>query len=278
MEEHRLKPAGKERATVSARDANVEARSSRFGVVSSVATVVDNSWRSLYRLGGITALIAMVLVPAEVVISLFPEVGRATARTITVIDWFSLFQDNCFLALRNLGLLNLLGAMLLVPTMLALCGALAQQKQAYAALGAILFFMGIAVYFASSRAFPMYSLSRQYAVATSEAQRSLVAAAGQAMLAEGESRTGILIIEFACLVISWSMLGNKIFSKATACAGIVGSALMMILEIAFIPPRGFGMIVAAAGGLSTVTWYFLTGRRLLQLATDLTVLTNGQKG
>ena len=48
----------------------------------------------------------------------------------------------------------------------------------------------------------MLSLSGQYASATTDAQRSLLTSAGQAMLAEGQSRAGIPLVEFACLLIS----------------------------------------------------------------------------
>lgn len=84
------------------------------------------------------------------------------------------------------------------------------------------------------------------------------------MLAEGQSRAGVLLIEFG-LLISAVMLRGKIFSKVVARAGVLGNALMMIVEIAFMPPHGVGMVVAAGGGLSLMTWYLLIGRRLLQL-------------
>ncbi len=225
----------------------------------------DRSWKSLYKLGGTSALIATLLVPAEIAISLLPSVEHATAHTVTVIDWFNLFQTNPFIALRNLGLLNIIGAALLVPTILAVYSTLKREREAYAALGTILFFVGIAVYLASSKAFPMLSLSRQYTLATNDAQRSLLVSAGQAMLVEGQSRSGILIIEFGCLVVSLVMLKGHAFSTATACAGTLGNVLMIVLEMAFLPPSGVGVIIAAGGGLSTLIWYCLMGRRLLQL-------------
>lgn len=210
---------------------------------------------------------AVALAPAEVAIALLPGVDQTLAHTVTVIDWFRLFQNHWFLGLRSLGLLNLIGAALLMPTILAIYSVLRRGHDAFAALGTILFFVGIAVYVAGSRAFPMLSLSGQYASAATDGQRSLFAAAGQAMLAEGQSRAGILLIESACLVISLVMLRGAVFSKLTAWAGILGNMLMMILEIAFIPPRGVGMAVAAAGGFSTMAWYFLIGRGLLRLGS-----------
>jgi len=227
-----------------------------------------SGWKGLYKLGGTAALIAVVMPLAEVFISFLPGVARLTQGTVTVIDWFTLFQSHWFLGLRNLGLLNLLGAALLAPTILAVYSALRRDDEAFGAFGTILFFVGVGVYIAGNRAFPMLSLSGQYALATTDAQRSLFIAAGQAMLAEGQSRAGIPLIEFACVVISVVMLRGKVFSKATAYAGILGNALLIVFEIifAFLPALlNVGLLIAGGGGLALMTWYFLVGRRLLQL-------------
>lgn len=230
-----------------------------------------SSWKSLYKLGGTTALITVVVVLGEIAINYVPGVADASQRTVTVMDWFALFQNHWFLGLRNLGLLNLIGAALLAPTIFAIYAALRRDNEAYAAFGTILFFVGIAVYLASSRAFPMLSLSGQYASATTDAQRSLLVAAGQTMLAEGQNRAGILLIEFACLVISTVMLRGKVFNKATAYAGIFGNVLLMVVEIILAFARRLpeaGMVIAGGGGLSIMIWYLLVGRRLLQLGTS----------
>jgi len=233
---------------------------------ASDTETAESGWKALYTTGGITVLIAMLLPPAEIAISFLPGVQRASASTVTVADWFALFHDHYFLGLRNLGLLNIVGAALLIPTILAVYSALRPDNEAFAGLGTLLFFIGIAVYLANSRAFPMLSLSRQYANATSDAQRSLLAAAGQAMLAEGQSRSGVLLIELACVIVSAVMLRSRVFGKVTACAGILGNALLMAVEIFFVPvSSSLGMVVAACASISIITWYVLLGRRLLQL-------------
>jgi hypothetical protein len=71
-------------------------------------------------------------------------------------------------------IVNLVGAALLVPTILAVYSALRRSNEAFGALGAMVFFMDIAVYIASSRALPMLSLSRQYAAAATDAQMDKV--------------------------------------------------------------------------------------------------------
>jgi hypothetical protein len=226
---------------------------------------VDPSWKTLYKLGGVTALISLLAAPAEIVIGLFPGVQQILVHTVTVSDWFALFQNHWFLGLRSLGLLNIVGAALFIPTILAIAHLLRREGAAFAALASIVFFLGTAVYLASSRAFPMLSLAHQYAASSRDADRALLAAAGQALLAEGESRSGILLIEFSFFFISAVMFRSEVFGKITACAGMLAGVLMMVLEVAFMPPQGAGMIVAAGGGLAMMTWSFLVGRRLLQM-------------
>jgi hypothetical protein len=234
-------------------------------------TTTESGWKGLCKLGGITALIVVVVTLAEIVIGFLPGVARLTQGTVTVIDWFTLLQNHWFLGLRNLGLLNIIGAALLAPTFLAIYSALRRDSEAYGAFGTVLFFVGMAVYIASNRAFAMLSLSGQYASATADAQRSLLNAAGQAMLAEGQTRAGIPLIEFASLVISVVMLRGKVFSKATAYAGILGNALLLVFEaiLAFVPAfLNVGLVIAGGGGLAIMIWYLLVGRRLLRLSVS----------
>ncbi|MGO9232131.1 MAG: DUF4386 family protein [Bryobacteraceae bacterium] len=233
------------------------------------AGTAESNWKSLYKLGGTTVLIVAVIPLVEIGIGFLPGVERASQGTVTAADWFTLFQAHWFLGLRNLDLLNLIGAALLAPTFLTIYSALRRDNEAYAAFGTILFFLGMAVYFAGSRAFSMLSLSGQYASATTDAQRSLLIGAGQAMLAEGQSRAGLPLIELACLVISMVMLKGKVFSKATAYAGILGNVLLMVVEVALTLKRalpGVWMVVAGGAGLSIMAWYLLVSRRLLRLA------------
>jgi hypothetical protein len=64
------------------------------------------------------------------------------------------------------------------------------------------------------------------------------------------------------------MLRGKVFSKATAYAGILGNVLLIVFEIilAFVPTLlDVGLVIAGGGGLAIMIWYLLVGRRLLQL-------------
>ena len=56
-----------------------------------------SSWKGLYKVGGTTALITVVVVLAEIAINYFPGVPDASQRTVTVVDWFTLFQNHWLL-------------------------------------------------------------------------------------------------------------------------------------------------------------------------------------
>ena len=100
----------------------------------------------------------------------------------TVIGYFTLFQKNTLLGLLALDLMYLLSQILMGLILLALCVALRRASPFVMAFATILGFVGIVLYFASNTAFSMLSLSSQYSAATTDAQRSVLLAAGKAAL------------------------------------------------------------------------------------------------
>lgn len=228
-------------------------------------------WKSLYRVGGVAALLGVLVMLSEIIITFLPG-GNASPET--VIDWFALLQNNWFMGLRNLGLLNLAFTTLAILVFFALYGANRQMNKPYAALAMILFILGGAVFFATNRAFPMLELSRQYAAATTDTQSALVMAAGQAMLAVGQSHTpgtflGFFLSEVAGLVMALVMLHSHVFDKVTAYTGILAFGFLSVFDIfaSFVPALfDVMMILALIGGLSSMAWYILTARRLFQLS------------
>jgi hypothetical protein len=133
-------------------------------------------------------------------------------------------------------------------------------------IGTTLAFVGIAVYFPSNTAFEMLSLSNQYAAATTEAQRSMYLAAGQAMLAIFEGTAfyvSYVLLAVAGIIISAVMLRSRIFSKVTASAGILGNAIGLGL---FVPTMGLLLSLLSVPVLWI--WYILIARRLFQLGSS----------
>jgi len=228
-------------------------------------------WKRLYKIGGVAALLTVLVGFVESSLTFLP--GGTSAELVTVVDWFTLFQDNPFMGLRNLGLLNMGFSVLAIPAFLALYAAHRRVNPSYAALAMIVSFIGVAVFFATNRAFPMLALSRQYAVATTEAQRASLIAAGQAMLSVGASHTPGTFIAFffsevAGIVMSIVMLRSKVFSKVNAYLGILGFALLLVFEIftSFVWALDTEvMLFAMLGGLLSSAWYVLLALRLFKL-------------
>jgi hypothetical protein len=77
-----------------------------------------------------------------------------------------------------------------------------------------------------------------------------------------------IFLQGATTLISFLMLRSRVFSKATAWVGILahGFDLAHILFIVFVPLIGQWLMVIA-GPLYPV-WFFMVGRRLLQLGKE----------
>jgi len=230
----------------------------------------DLKCTSLYKLGGVAALLIVVTALLEILITFLPG-GYTTAET--VIDWFTLLQNNSFLGLRNLGLLNIVMTALGIPMLFALYVAHRHASQTFAALAILLSFIGVGVFFATNRAFPMLDLSIRYAAAITEAERSTLAAAGQAMLSVGQSHTpgtflAFFLSEVGGIVLSIVILQGNIFRRASAYAGIAGFGLLLVFEIlsSFVPAsHDVILILAMGGGLASMAWYMLIAHGLFQL-------------
>jgi hypothetical protein len=153
---------------------------------------------------------------------------------------------------------------LLVLMFLALYIALRGVSQSFMAIAMALVFVGIAAYFPSNTAFSMLSLSDQYVAATTDTQRTILLAAGQAILVGLQSTTfyvSYILMSTAGLIISTVMLrSNNIFSKVTAYVGILASVLGLGL---FMPT--IGLLLSLISLIPTVMWYTLIARKLLRL-------------
>ena len=231
--------------------------SSQMNQVTDAETA-DSGWKGLYKVGGVAALTTLVLIPIQIIIFI------AWPPPSTVIGFFTLFQNNWLLGLLNLDLLYMLTTALMGLVILALYAALRRASQSYMAIALTLGLVGTAVYFASNTAFNMLSLSDQYAAATTDAQRSMFLAAGQAMLAiyQGTAFDVYYVLSaVALLIISAVMLRSNIFSKVTAYVGILMGVLMLVPSTA----GTIGLYLALISLVPTAIWLILITRRLFRL-------------
>ena len=229
----------------------------------------DSAWKSLYRVGGTCALIIAVLLACEIIVfAVWPQPS-------TVIGHFTLFRSNWLVGLLDLDLLGMVAYVLFVPVILALYLALRRANEAFMAIATALFFVGISVFFATNTAFSLLSISDQYAAATTEAERSMFLAAGQAMLTTfnvGAFQMSYVIVSAAWLMISAVMLRSSVFGGVAAYSGILaGATAIGAVALEHTPVIGglFALLISVyfAAILFLAIWVVLTGRRLFQLGS-----------
>lgn len=241
--------------------------SSHMNQVIDDETAVSR-WKGLYKIGGVAALIAAVLILTEIIIfTIWPLPS-------TVTDYFALFQTSKLIGLLDFYLLEFLAYALFVPMFLAIYVAIRRANESYIALALTLAITGVAVFLATNNPFSMLSLSNQYAAATTNEQKDLFLAAGQAILANTNQRAvegfnmGFLLLSIAGVIISIVMLKSKTFSKVIAYVGILTFAISLVdyIRVVFMPSISLLLfIIAITSGLLLLIWLVLIGRRLLQL-------------
>lgn len=234
---------------------------------------IDSNWRAIYRLGGAAAIVSILGTLLDITLAFIPG-WEVTTVPETAIDWFTQFQSNWLLGLRNLDLLNVIISILMIPMFCALYAILQKVKKDYAALAIIIFVIGTTIFIGNNIALPMLELSSKYALATTETQKTIIAAAGEAMLARGEHGSpgafmGFALSTLASITFSIAMLKGKIFSKATAYVGILGFVLLLTYTV-FVTfvfgSNSFTMILAMSGGLLAMSWNFMIATKLLQVS------------
>jgi len=185
----------------------------------------------------------------------------------TILGYFTLFHKNALLGLLDLDLLSIADYALFVPLFLALYFALRRVSPSFMAIATALGLIGIATYFASNTAFEMLSLSSQYAAATTEVQRSMLMASGQAMLAIYQGTAfgvSYLFLAIASLIISVVMLWSTTFGKVTAVVGIVAN----VLAVGFFVPA-IGVFLSLISVVALLIWYVLIAIKLFMLAQSV---------
>ncbi len=234
---------------------------------TNVQTAVSK-WKGLYKAGGVSALVIGMLLIFEMII----YIATSAPNLADAAGWFTLFQSNRLVGFVDFGILELYGLILFVPLFLALYAALRRAAESSMAIAAILAFVGIAVNFATSKLFPLLTLSDLYVAAATAAQKSQFLAAAQAALAVGAlggiggSVEGGIPLAVAGLISSVVMLRSNILGKGAGYAGILanGIGLLMYFNAAAAPALE-GSPFFGAFFLLSVTWFVLIARRLLRL-------------
>ena len=211
----------------------------------------DSRWHTLYRIGAVTALISLVIIPISIVAFFIWPPWPDDILVVIQEDWLA--------GLMGLDFMYLLSSILGIPFFLVLYVTLKEVDEGWALIALTLGLLGL-VCLVPSRPIPeMFALSDQYAAATTDADR----AAGEATLAlfHGMAYHAHYIFGSASLLISsFLMLRSDTFGKASAYVGIVTNVVVFGLYVPEV-----GVYISLLSVLGYVIWYILIARRLFQL-------------
>jgi hypothetical protein len=198
----------------------------------------------------------------------------------SVPGWYELLRGNTLVGLVYLNLFDAVDCALVGLMLLALYGALRHAERGLMLAASALGLIGIAASLSTNAALSLLALSRQFAAETTDAGRSSLAAAGQALLALGGHTgalpfgtgvySGHLLLALSGLTISLVMMRGDIFPRACAALGLVaaGLDLSFALALAVLPPEAaetVGVATQPLAGLLLMIWHFWIGWILLRL-------------
>ena len=211
----------------------------------------DASWKSLFKLCGWIAVIQVLYSLVTMVILVLLGTPPTTAA-----EAFDMLRENRFVALLRLDILTVLVYMpLFYLLLLGLYFALKETHLFPATIAMLLGFAGVTLFLATPSVFSWLALSDKFAAATSEAQKNLFLAAGEAILVSDMwhgtgAIIGGILIQVTTTLISIIMLSSKAFGKSTAYVGITAHGLDLIrLLVGFFLPAGGFVLMAIAGPL-----------------------------
>jgi hypothetical protein len=222
-------------------------------------------WAWLYRIGGIAAAITVLLIPVAILAHLLwppPPWAPGAAG-----DWYAYLQANPLAGLLNLDLAMAVGLVLAVPLHLALYVALRHTSPSGMLLATTAALPGTLLHLLSNTAVEMLAFRQAHAAATTDAQRTVYLAAGEAALSAHYGivfQVSYVLGYLAYVVIGAVMLRSRVFGRATAYLGI----LTGIAGFGFYLPT-IGLLLSVLVVLLVGVWNALVARRLFQLGAGV---------
>lgn len=225
----------------------------------------ESTWKGVCRIGGVAALISALcsLITLTVVVILGGEPS-------TAYEYFTLLQKDRIVGILRLDFASVINVIQYYLIFFAFYAAFRRTNAAYSALAAILAFVGVTLWLATHSAFSMISLADQYAIATTDAQRSQLMSAGTAVIASDMwhstgARFGGILLQSGGVLISFVMLRSKVFSKVTAYVGIMTHGLDLAHIIVGLFAPSLGIVLMAIAGPLYIIWFPMVSRRFFQL-------------
>jgi hypothetical protein len=243
----------------------------------------EPDWKTLYIVGAVAALVAVTLFRRNLSVEVMQFKGFGIIRGVpatwpsSAIEWFSLLQHNALVGLILLNIVDVVNYCLVGLIFLALYGALRHVNRSAMVIATACALVGIGIYLASNQALAMLSLSKQYAAATTDAQRSMLLAAGEALLAIQNQGTGyyasFFMVVVAGLIVSVVMLRSSVLSKATAIVGILANGIRLLGFVTLLLTPSIYSLAIPISAPFRVTWYVMIALTLFRLGRGTPIET-----
>jgi hypothetical protein len=222
--------------------------------------IADPRWRDLYKLAGIAAVVSEIVIILGFVTYFIWPYAPGTESTENI---FINLQNNTLGALISLDLFLLIGNLFSILLFLALYLSLKQVSESFALIALAVGLIAVVFLIPARPLIELYTLSKSYMAATTEAAKSQYLAAGEAVLASFDGIgwfLNTLLGGFSLLISSILMLRSNIYSKATAYVGIISNVAVCSF---FIPVVGILLLFLSVPGYAI--WYFFLARKFFQL-------------
>jgi len=224
----------------------------------------SNKMRNLYRIGGIAPLLTLAFYISEYVFINWKTFPASTEA------WFLLFQRSKLLGLFYLNSLDIISITLLGVMFLSLYVVLKDVNPSSMSIAAFFSLLGVTTFIVPRIAMlSLMTLSDHYTVATAEAERMRLLAAGDALGSLGTATpqtVGFFFMSIGVLIISIVMLQSKTFSKVTAWFGILASLVTFADDISIVLAPTLSAPFMIASGLFWLPWWVMIGIGLLRLS------------
>ena len=222
--------------------------------------------KNLYIIGGAAAILQLVTILTYSVL-----LGILGPKPTSAAEYFTVYQNSPLEAFLRGDFMLLVLIGLYLGTFPALYIALRRLNPVYSALALLFTLMAVAGTFATESSFSLLHLGEQYMNADSDAVRTQLQAAGEAVIASdmwnsSAAYMGGILLQGSGVMVSVIMLRSKDFSKITAYSGLLGNGFDLIQHVIhpFAPAISAG--IAMFMGLFYFVWFPMLGRDFLRLA------------
>jgi len=218
----------------------------------------ESRWNWLYKIGGAAAMFGVAIYLIHLIVFI------VWGQPETALGWFTLFQNNKFGGLLAFELLLVISSALAIATTLALYVALRRVNESLMAIALAVGLVEAVAFIVARPALEMLYLSEGYAAATTDAQRAMFLAAGEAMLATFNGTAfhlSINLFSIYFLIVPIVMLRSHIFGRVTAYTGILAAIFNWAL---YVPQIGIFLSILSVFPFLLI-WNILIARRLFQL-------------